>query len=186
MLLSMPDNTDQAANDARLLFESLISAVARGERAAFEQLYLSCKSAVYGFALSILKQPDAAEDVMQDTFLRIYDAAGAYQARGKPMAWILTITRNLALMRLRQRQWEQMPEDDALPAPGDFTQTSAQRMALHAALEILADDERQIVLLHSLSGLKMREIAQLLNIPLSTALSKHRRALSKLEKELNG
>ena len=89
---------------APALEDSLILRVAQGDTQAFSELYLRVHKAVYGFALSIVKNQHDAEDVMQDTFLKVDAAAGSYQSKGKPMAWVLTIARNLALEKLRERR----------------------------------------------------------------------------------
>lgn len=171
------------------LDEQLIAALGAGNQEAMVALYAQTKAAVFGFAWSILKNKHDAEDVMQETYLKIYTAAVSYQQRGKPMAWILTITRNLALMKLREANNRDLPlTDDNPPDPSSSwaTETEAvlDRMVLTAAMTILSDEERQVVILHSLSGLKHREIADLLQCPLSTVLSKYRRALSKLNHHL--
>lgn len=171
--------------DSADLYERLIAEMAAGDTAALEQLYARTKSAVYGFALSILKNPQNAEDVMQDTYVRLFQAAAGYRAQGKPMAWILTIVRNFCLMKLRDQRADTPLDEEAWQRqadPDSFTESSADRMVLDAALRILSDEERQIVILHSVTGLKHREIAALLELPLSTVLSKYRRALSKLQK----
>lgn len=174
---------DAPQND---FLEHLIAMMAAGDIKALEMLYAQTKTAVYGFSLSILKSPQSAEDVMQDTYIKMYAAAAQYQARGKPMAWILTIVRNLSLMKLRSGKQQALPLEDIaqLSTGHDDTESVTDRMLLHTALETLADAERQIVMLHSVSGLKHREIADMLDIPLPTVLSKYRRALAKLQKLL--
>ena len=87
----------------RPIDDSLIEKISHGDTDAFRDLYESASKSVYGFALSILKNRFDAEDVLQDTFLRVYANASGYKAKGKPMAWILRITRNLALTRLREK-----------------------------------------------------------------------------------
>lgn len=186
MLLLFATNglTANAPNKDELL-ETLIFAMAQGDMKALETLYAHSKTAVYGFALSILKDRHSAEDVMQDTYVRLFRSASQYSSQGKPMAWILTIVRNLALMKLRKVGGEDHDTEVwDLPDRNDFTENSIDRMVLHTALQHLAEDERQIVMLHSVSGLKHREIAGILNIPLSTVLSKYRRSLSKLKKQI--
>ena len=164
--------------------EQLLAQMAEGCFEALEELYLHTKTAVYGFALSILKHPQNAEDVMQETYLRLYQAAASYRPQGKPMAWILTVVRNLSLKKIQEQPRDVLPidEDWQIADSADFTSESAERTLLQGALEHLSEEERQIVLLHSLTGLKHREIAELLHLPLSTVLSKHHRALSKLKK----
>ena len=89
-------------------------------------------------------------------------------------------------MKLRaQKRWEPLPDEERkLPAATGQEDASVNRLVLNEALAILSDEERQIVFLYSVSGLKHREIAALLQLPLSTTLSKYRRALSKLKKQL--
>ena len=82
--------------------EELIVELSSGNTEALERLYVKTKSAVYGFALSILKNTHQAEDVLQDTYLKILASADSYTPKGKPMAWIMTVTKNLALMKIRE------------------------------------------------------------------------------------
>ena len=98
------------------------------------------------------------------------------------MGWLMTITRNLALDRLRQHSRTQtLPHEDWQALPEEASPVTAEdRMMLEALLSVLEDQERQIVTLHALTGLKHREIAALLGLPLPTVLSKYSRALKKL------
>lgn len=172
--------------------EALIADIAAGDRAAVGALYEQTKTAVYGFALSILKNSADAEDVLQDTYVRVWSAAGGYRSMGKPMAWILTIARNLATSVLRDRsKTTDIPEEDWIASPSSERPFEAmeQRMVLNAAMYALSDEERQIVMLHAVTGLKHVEIAGLLSLPLPTVLSKYSRAKKKLQntlKEENG
>ena len=84
--------------------ESLLIGIAEGNRQAFEMLYEKTRKSIYAYALSILKNPADAEDVMQDTYLKIRSAAHLYRPEGKPLAWMFTITRNICLMRIRQQK----------------------------------------------------------------------------------
>lgn len=166
---------------------SLLQEIAGGSQDALSRLYEQAAAAVYGFALSILKNPHSAEDVMQETFLQVFSSASSYQGKGKPMAWILTIARNLSLMKLREQKkfaqtpleemWDLQSEDKGLKVKED-------KLLLDGVLQILTEEERQILMLHATSGLKHREIAEMLKLPLPTVLSKYRRALLKLQKRL--
>lgn len=153
-------------------------------------MYRQTDRSVYAFALSILKSREDAQDVMQDTYLKICTAASSYQAMGKPMAWICTIVKNLALMKLREQKRSVPLELSAQVLPSEsqssFETGGVDAMVLDAALKLLNEEERQIVLLHGVTGMLHREIADILGIPLSTVLSKYRRALAKLRKELQG
>ena len=183
LLTTEPENGPDRAEPDRLL-----AGVAAGDREAFAQLYHRARGAVYAMALSILKNSADAQDVTQDAFVRIWQSAGTYRSQGSPMAWMLTITRNLARMRLRQsaRLGELTEEEwNAIPAQAPSV-TAEDKAVLQKALATLGDQERQIVLLHAVSGLKHREIAALLETPLPTVLSKYHRALKELRTQLEG
>lgn len=168
--------------------EALIGGIAAGSREDLAELYRRTRAAVYGLALSYLKNGAEAEDVAQDTFVKVWAAAPSYRPQGKPMAWLLTIARNLALGRLRtaariqdlsEAQWSAFSiESDSL--------TADDRTVLGAALGRLSDEERHIVVLHAVCGLKHREIAQFLGLALPTVLSKYHRSLKKLKTILEG
>ena len=180
--------TTYGAPSAREDLESLLLGVAAEDSHSLEELYHRTRTAVYGLVLSYLKHPQDAEDVTQDAFVRIWDTAASYRPQGKPMAWLLTVARNLALMRLRERGKTQELTDEewsALPARAPDV-TTEDRHVLRAALSLLSEQERQVVMLHAVTGLKHREIAQLLELPLATVLSKYRRALKKLNLLLEG
>lgn len=165
------------------LLEQSIAEVATGDATALETLYREAKSAVYGFALSYLKNAHDAEDVLHDTFVSVWSAAAGYQAQGKPMAWLLTITKNLCLDRLRrQTKQAELPDEersDLFAEREDLSQED--KWLLQQTLQGLSEEERQIIMLHAVGGLKHREIAAMLDLVLPTVLSKYRRGLKKLK-----
>lgn len=153
---------------------------------ALEQLYLLTKDIIYGYALSLLKNTHDAEDVLHDCFISIYQSANRYVSNGKPMAWMFTIARNLCLSKLRIRsRFSDIPEEDweKFLQSNDHVSLN-NKMIIEHCMRDLTDDEREILLLHALSGLKHREIAELTNRPLSTILSKYHRALKKMRASL--
>ena len=170
----------------RTLDENLIFRIAANDKHALESLYVETKTAVYGFILSIVRNSYTAEDIMQETYIKIFASASGYVARGKPMAWILKIARNLSLMKLREKSSSELPLDLSWGAARVECglETSLDRMVLDAAMLILSDDERQIIILHDIAGMKHREISDILKIPLPTVLSKYRRSLSKLRQHM--
>lgn len=163
--------------------EALMARIAQGDREALSTLYYQTQRPVFAFALSILRNRQNAEDVLHDTYIKVWDHAAAYRAQGKPMAWLLTITRNLCLMKLREHRNRDVPLDEQFYVHTADSPVASQldRIVLEHAMASLPEADRQIVTLHALSGLKHREIAQLLQLPISTVLSKYRRALKKLE-----
>lgn len=181
-------NRTSGASSGQPPDDELILQIAQGKSTALEQLYRQTASAVYGYALSILKDAAAAEDVMQDTFVNVMQSAAGYRPSGKAMAWILTITRNLALMRLRKFENKNISFEEVFHAEDerDHFAESENRMVLSAVLDRLSEDERQVVMLHAISGLKHREVAQLLELPQATVISKYNRALGKLRTLMGG
>ena len=170
------------------VLEPLLLRLAKGDQEALGELYHRARASVYGLALSFLKRAHDAEDVTQDTFIRVWENAPRYQPQGTPLAWILAVARNLSLMKLRERGKTQdmEPEEwDRLAGENPLV-TAEDRQVIQAALGGLSDEERQVVILHAVTGWKHREIADLLELPLSTVLSKYRRALQKLKETLEG
>ena len=186
LMETMIQTIRQEQDPAKL--EELILRVAAGEQQALEELYRRTRGAVYAVALSLLRNAHDAQDVAQDAFVRVWEGAAQYRPQGSPMAWLLTVARNLARMKLRQgarqaelsdEEWEAIPADSPAVTPED-------RELLQGALASLEDQERQVVLLHAVTGLKHREIAQLMEMPLATVLSKYHRALKKLKTKMKG
>lgn len=155
-----------------------IAAVGRGDRDALEKLYRATSSAVYAYALSILQNYHDAEDILHDSFVSIWRCAGDYRSQGKPMAWIMTVTRNLCL-KLLQQQRRQVRLDDAMP-PQVAQENPEESLMLRQCMQSLTDEERQIVVLYAVAGCKHRHIAQLMGLKLSTELSKYHRAIQKI------
>ena len=153
---------------------------------SFTRLYNLTSSAVYSFAFSILKNHHDSEDILHDCYLSIHASAQNYKSQSNPLAWILTITKNLCLMKLREKnKTADLPEDDwknfiAAPEPVSHE----DRIVIEACMNQLTEEERQIVVLHAVSEMKHREIADVLDLPLSTVLSKYHRAIKKLKKIL--
>ena len=176
---------ERSGHDSHQL-DDLITRMAQGDKEALASLYQATKAAVYGFALSVLKDVDHAEDITQDTFIQLYHSAGSYRSQGKPMAWIITITRNLALSRLRE-QSHTLPLEEAHLARLSHNPMVDQDdlLTLDSLLSLLDDQERQIVTLHAVSGFRFREVASFLELPINTVLSKYHRAMKRLRRQLS-
>lgn len=166
--------------------EELLRLTGAGDKGAFCHFYENTNRSLYSFILSILRNPQDAEEVLQETYLKVWTMAAHYQPQGKPLAWMFTIARNLCYMRLRDQKRMADIGLDELEGnePGEVCvplEMVTDSIVLRAALEILNEEERQIVLLYTAAGLKHREIAEALLIPLATELSKYRRAVKKLK-----
>ena len=187
-MLSMLMTTEYAPAEDRHELQQLLIHIAGGEREALAELYQRTRSAVYGLALSYLKNAHDAQDLTQDVYVQVWDRAEQYRLTGSPMGWLLAVCRNLCLTRLRREERHAAlseEEWDAIPAR-ECGLDADERALLQGALASLADEERRVVLLHAVTGLKHREIAALLELPLPTVLSKYHRALKKMRSFLEG
>lgn len=164
--------------------DQLIRRVAAGEMSALEELYDALSDRVFAFALSIVRNRDTAEDIMQDTFVRIYNAASGFSAEGAGLSWIMRITHNLAINSVRERKHLPPEELENESAPDSCEGLAVGRVLIADALEKLSDTERRIVVLHAGGGLTLGEIAQVLSEPLGTVKWRHASALKKLKRLL--
>lgn len=164
--------------------DRLLLGMAQGQPAAFEEFYRMTARSIYAYALSLTRNPQDAQDAMMDTYLAIRSHAEQYHSQGKPLAWVFTIARNAVRMQQRKLARE-VPFEELQSDLISIESDPDAAIALREALRILSEEEREIVLLHAVSGLKHREIADALSRPLSTVLSKYTRALMKLKRQLS-
>ena len=162
--------------------EAWIAGTAAGDMDAFTRLYLETSAAVYTYALSFLRNTHDAEDILQDCYINIRTHAGQYKHGTNPVAWIMTIVKNLSLQQLQRksRTVELIPEVHLNSHAAD----PDDKLIVEACLHMLTDEERQIVVLHSVAGFKHREIGAFLNLPPATVITKYRRALKKMRSKL--
>lgn len=164
----------------------LLQKIALGDKNAFRQFYEATKADVYSLALSFLKNTQDAEDIMQTVYIKVYDSARDYKPQGKPMAWVLTITKNLCYSKLRSVLRRGEFSDEVRYDTSSHDVDTEEKLLLEYCLKSLNDDERNIIVLHAVSGLKHREIAKLLGLPIGTVLSKYQRGLKKIKTFLQG
>ncbi|WP_267461189.1 RNA polymerase sigma factor [Thermus thermophilus] len=142
----------------------------------------------------MLGSREEAEEVLQDTFLRVYREASRYDpARGAAKAFVYTVARNLALSRLRRQRREppkdlsldpQDPEGEREEALGFWERGQEERVLAARALESLSSEERVLLEEVFYKGLSHRELAERTGLPLGTVKARIRRALLKLRQLL--
>jgi len=168
--------------------DELTRKVAQGDREAFIALYDRHAARVYALALRMLGEQMAAEEVTQDTFLKLWARADTFSSKkGALLAWLLTITRRTALdrIRLENRRPEfgnpTDPEDTwRLSADPDSQTEEARWRSLHFALQDLPDDQRQAIELAYYHGMSQSQIAEYLATPLGTIKTRLRLGMEKL------
>ena len=163
--------------------EELLADIADGDGSAMGLLYDLIKTDVFAYALSKTGNRSEADDITQDTFVRVYKYAKQYSPQGKPMAWIIRIELNIIRrqFQLKSRSVGLGDGFENVPSEEDLEESVINNAFLKQLLKTLNEEERQVVTLHIVSGMKHREIAKLLNKPLSTVLSKYNRAVKKLQ-----
>lgn len=170
-----------AAPTKRPIDEAWLSQIADGDMDALQRLYDAVGNQVYGFALSLVRHPQDAEDVVQETFVRIHAYAAQYRPQGKPLAWIFTIARHLALDKQRQKRLSQPLADTEAVVDLSEIDRADHRLLLQSLLNHLAEEDRQILILHGAVGMTFREIATVMDRPLNTILSRYHRAMNRLK-----
>ena len=163
------------------LLDALLSRIAAGDRQALAQFYEQTRAATYGYALSVLKNEQDAQDAVHDCYLLIVKSASSYTSQGKPMAWVFTILKNICLRKLRERKKQSDSDSEIYGFELCEEMNADDRLVLTACMRHLSDEERQIVVLHAVAGFRHREIAKALDMPLATVLSKYHRSLKKLK-----
>lgn len=166
----------------------LVSQIARGDEQAFLTIYDRYAARVHGLALRMLGDPMLAEEVTQDTFLKLWSRAREYLAdRGSFLPWLLTIARNVALDRLRLEARRPMlsdandPEAEWQTIPDFATMAEEARWrSLHFAVQELHPDQRKVIELAYYQGMSQSEIAEVLGWPLGTVKTRLRAGMENL------
>jgi RNA polymerase sigma-70 factor (ECF subfamily) len=183
--------------DDRAIELDLLARVAKRERAAFEQLYDRYKNILYATAMKFLKEDADAQDVVQDVFIQIWDKAKLYDpAKGKPLTWALTLTRNRSIDRIRAIQRRTRLRDDfgketvvdesaGMREALSGVDAGEKSQILREAVGRLSPEQRKVIELAFFRGFTQSEIADRLGEPLGTVKARARRGLMKL-KELLG
>lgn len=168
--------------------ENLFVRLAKDDMSAMDELYSITERTMYAYAVSLTKDHQTSLDLIQDTYVKIISAAHLYKPMGKPLAWMFTIAKNLHYSNTKKEKRSILmePEDISDDKRFSYITDMDDRVVLQGVLSLLTEEEREIVMLHAVSGMKHREIAEGLGLKLSTTLSKYNRALKKLKEYLKG
>jgi RNA polymerase sigma-70 factor (ECF subfamily) len=193
-------NVEQSEPLATCSDEDLLARYRQGERDAFGQLVRRYERELYGYLRRYLGDSSLADDVFQNTFLQLFTKIGQYEA-GRPVRpWLYTIATHQAIDALRRngrhqalsldQEREQLHDGDIqslmallesrAPGPLDLAQGEERRLQVRASVDRLPDFLRQVVILAYYQGLKYREIADIVGIPVGTVKSRLHAALVKL------
>jgi RNA polymerase sigma-70 factor (ECF subfamily) len=182
--------------------EALMLAFKAGDARAFEQLVRRHRGAVFNFLLRLSGQRQRAEDLLQETWLKVVRGAATYEARAKFTTWAYTIARNLCMDALRKESYrraeslealdptadgarplaERVPSGEA--APDRAAHNSAVRPLIERALTKLPAEQREVFLLREYHGVPFKEIAAVTGVSENTVKSRMRYALEALRRHL--
>ena len=171
----------------------LMGAFANRNPDAANELYERFASRIYGLGMVMLGREEAAEDLVQDTFVKLWRSAGRYEAsRGRLDTWVLLMARSLAIDALRRRVIEAraltstLPVSEASSDPGPLELAETADLAGRArrAMEGLSKEQRAALELAYFGGKSSVEVAELEGIPVGTAKTRIRSALHKLREAL--
>ena len=185
--------------------EQLVAAyLERGDQQAFRTLVERHQERIYGYLLGMVRDRDLANDLFQETFLRVIDAMqrrrGSYTQQGRWVGWVMRIARNATLDHLRSRKkwqdvsasvdedsgasfWDRLPDD--APAADDQLHRLQQNDWLEDCIERLPPEQREVLLLRQETELTFREIAELTDVSINTALGRMRYALLNLRRMID-
>ncbi|NLY85558.1 MAG: RNA polymerase sigma factor [Tissierellia bacterium] len=168
--------------------ENLLKRIGNDDMAALDELYKITERTMYAFSLSLAKDHQKALDLMQDTYVKILSAAHLYKPMGKPLAWMFTIAKNLHYTNTKKENRNIFLEPEEISKNKSFSYVTDvdDRLVLEGVLSQLTEEEREIIMLYAVSGMKHKEIAESLGLKLSTTLSKYHRGLKKLREYLEG
>lgn len=184
--------------------EELVTAyLEEGDEQAFRQLVERHENQIFGYLMGMVKDRATANDLFQETFLRVIDAMqdrrGSYDHQGQWLSWVMRIARNAAIDHTRkQKKWKEVPqgeddersfwdtlEDDA-PYADEQLHRAEQREWLDEHIEQLSPEQREVLLLRQETDLTFREISELQDVSINTALGRMRYALKNLRKMMEG
>lgn len=182
---------DQAKRDAeRARDRDLMRRVVQEDQAALEDLMARWSRPVYSLAIRILRDPELAEEVSQDVFLKVWRHAATFEEqRGAFSSWVLTMTHHGAIDALRRAKARGSQVTNTLdnvvsatlPSPRPPV-TEWQRMKLKEALETLPEKQRQVVEMAYFNGYTREEMARILDEPVGTVKTRLRDAIQRLAK----
>jgi RNA polymerase sigma-70 factor (ECF subfamily) len=182
--------------------EALVLRYQRGETEAFAELLRRHRTPVFNFVLRHIGSRPAAEDTVQEVFLRVVQSAADFKHEARFSTWLYTIARNLCIDHLRKMSLrahdsiheprgeegrsleERMPD----PRPDGSVERSAQsaelRVRITEAVEALPREQREVFLLREVANLAFKEIAEVTGTPENTVKSRMRYALERLQEAL--
>ena len=159
-----------------------------GDRAAFEEIFRLYEKPILNYLFRMSRNRAQAEDLVQETFLRLWKALAGYEPTAKVSTYVFHIAHNLFLNDAARRREKPLEgADEPMRAdPASDLQRREMESAVKRAVEKLPDGEREVLLLSEFEGFKYAEIAEVLGIPVGTVKSRMFSAVQRLRESLKG
>jgi RNA polymerase sigma-70 factor (ECF subfamily) len=180
-----------APSPSRERITQLLGGVSRGDTTAFGQLYAATSAKLYGIVVRLVGRRDLADEVLQETYLRIWKHAARFDpARSSPITWMVVIARNCALDEGRREASRAKCARELLQAPldsdaGEDHEMSEDASKLHACLLLLEPEKRAAIVQAYCFGMSRKDIASKMGHPESTIKTWLRRGLAELRSYLD-
>lgn len=172
--------------------EELMLAIGRGDGAAFDALYGRFRRRLYNFILRYVQDEALAEDLFQEAFLRLLQAAPRWHPNARLSTWLYRVALNLCIDHSRKRREEALPDEvaeavaDGEPGPQATLQAAETAAWLKAKVAGLPAEQRAVLLLRVYEGLDERQVAEIVGCPVGTVKSRLHHALRKLRLQTEG
>jgi len=164
----------------------LLDRCRQGNSLAWEELVRRYQGRVFGLALHYAHDVEEARDLAQEVFVRVFQRLGSFRPDEPFLPWLLRVARNLCIDQIRRTASRppgfDIPADEALnlraagQSPEEAWEAGSRQQLVHRALRQVGEAHREILLLKEIQGLKLEEIAALLDLPLGTVKSRSSRA----------
>ena len=171
--------------------QELVSALEQKDQQAFSYLYDNYAPALNGVIYKMVEDKELAEDILQETFIKIWNNFGSYNSnKGRLFTWMINLTRNLTIDTLRSKGYKNQSkihnDENSVNNLADNSKGAEQfdSLGVRKHLDLLKNDQKQIIDLAYFSGLTQDEIAKFLGIPLGTVKTRMRAAIIELRKRL--
>ena len=165
----------------------IIERIKKGDNDAFALLYNELSKFVYSVSLNILHDSFLAEDCVHDTFLHIKNSAHRFEDGRNVKSWVFAIARNVSLTLYKTQKRTVSLDNDIVQnfSVDDFSDKSDTAVLIRQIISTLKEKDREIILMHLSEGMKFREIAQALDMPLGTVIWRYNYILSKIRKKID-
>ena len=186
-------------NDNPISDKDLLSDVINGNMESFDIIVNRYKNRLMNFVFRFVKDYDVSEDIVQETFLRVFRKSRDYKAIANFSTWIFTIAGNLAKSELRRRKrWRFLSLDtnngydknfelpDLGMAPDRKTAVKLLDENVQKAIDVLQPKYKEAIILRDIEGMSYRQIAEITDVPVGTVKSRVNRGRMKLQKKLRG